>query len=98
MPDTASAPPDSALDWPRLLDDVISAGWVSTDFQPIVDLRRRTTAGYEALARFEHPEAPALAPSAWFDAAHREGVAARLDITALRSALARRHDLPARRF
>ena len=98
MPDAATAPPDSALDWPRLLDEVISAGWVSTDFQPIVDLRRRTIAGYEALARFEHPDAPGLAPSVWFDAAHRQGAASRLEVAALRSALARRSDLPRTTF
>ncbi|CAN5911837.1 hypothetical protein BH23ACT2_BH23ACT2_18710 [soil metagenome] len=53
--------------------------------------------GYEALARFAHP-AVTGGPDAWFAAATDRGLAPELDAVALRSALARRADLPSNCF
>lgn len=60
-------------------------------FQPIIDLRRGVTAGFEVLARFG---APSPAPDRWFFEADRRGVAAEFEARVLRSALAARDRLP----
>ncbi|CAI7980438.1 EAL domain-containing protein [Frankia sp. Hr75.2] len=65
-------------------------------FQPIVDLRRGVTAGYEALARFG-PD-PRNAPHLVFGEADRRGCAAELEARVLRRALAARDHLPDRCF
>ncbi|WP_018504507.1 EAL domain-containing protein [Parafrankia discariae] len=65
-------------------------------FQPIVDLRRGVTAGYEALARFG-PD-PRDAPHLVFGEADRRGCAAELEARVLRRALAARDHLPERCF
>lgn len=66
-------------------------------FQPIVDLRRRTVAGYEALTRFDHPDA-GVGTEQLFEAAAERGLGAELDAAALHSALSHRPDLPGNCF
>ena len=55
-------------------------------FQPIVNLRTRRVDGYEALSRFEGPMA--VTPDRWFAAARRCGLGPRLEVLAIRAALA----------
>jgi EAL domain-containing protein (putative c-di-GMP-specific phosphodiesterase class I) len=61
-------------------------------FQPIVDVVRGVTVGYEALARFDG--FPDSSPAAWFAAAHEHGRRLDLEVAALRTGLAGRGDLP----
>ncbi len=63
-------------------------------FQPVVDLSRRTVAGYEALARFDAIDGIVSAPDEWFRVANDLGLSAQLDAATLAVALARRSDLP----
>jgi EAL domain-containing protein (putative c-di-GMP-specific phosphodiesterase class I) len=63
-----------------------------TVFQPIVDLRRLTITGYEALTRFRLPGSPG--PEAALAFAADRGSLAELDARCLRSAFAHRAALP----
>jgi diguanylate cyclase (GGDEF)-like protein/PAS domain S-box-containing protein len=94
---TASAPPDDApqlATWFQGLEEqreeILSRlrlpEPVTPVFQPILDLRTGTVAGYEALARF--PGAVFRPPNAWFAEAHRCGLGSRLEAVAARAALA----------
>jgi EAL domain-containing protein (putative c-di-GMP-specific phosphodiesterase class I) len=75
-----------------MLQSASSGAGLSSVFQPIVDTRRGTIVGYEALARFDgYGESD---PEAWFAAARRYGSAEELEVAALRSALAARSALP----
>jgi EAL domain-containing protein (putative c-di-GMP-specific phosphodiesterase class I) len=65
-------------------------------FQPVVDLQRGHTAGYEALARFQGP--PMARPDEWLDAARAHGYADRLEETLVTAALDHRASLPANCF
>jgi EAL domain-containing protein (putative c-di-GMP-specific phosphodiesterase class I) len=67
-----------------------------TVFQPIVDLRRLTVTGYEALTRFDLPGAPG--PEAALAHASAHGQLADLEARCLRSAFAHRPTLPANCF
>lgn len=78
--------------WDDLLELAIRGEGIRAEFQPIVDVRRRVVAGYEALARFDL--APGLGPDLWFAAAARRGVTAQLERATLRAALSHRGDLP----
>lgn len=80
--------------WETHIDRVLDSPDFGTVFQPIVDLKRRTVVGYEALTRFGEVDGQYLAPNAWFDAAAALGLTAQLDARALMSALAARSDLP----
>jgi EAL domain-containing protein (putative c-di-GMP-specific phosphodiesterase class I)/DNA-binding NarL/FixJ family response regulator len=61
-------------------------------YQPIVDLETREVVGVESLARFSlEPKRP---PNEWFEAAADLGLATRLELTAVRRAIARRSQLP----
>jgi EAL domain-containing protein (putative c-di-GMP-specific phosphodiesterase class I) len=68
------------------LDAVLEEGRVDIVFQPIVSLRDRTVAGYEALARFN--EEPVRTPDLWFNEAHGAGKGELLELLALHKALA----------
>src|SRR6185312_9904154 len=61
-------------------------------FQPIVDLKRGETAGYEILSRFPGP--PVAGPDQWFAAARKLGRAVELEVLVLERALAVRETLP----
>ena len=54
-----------SLDWPALLERVIATQSARSAFQPIVDLRRRTVVGYEALLRWRLP-GKGLVPTSMF--------------------------------
>jgi EAL domain-containing protein (putative c-di-GMP-specific phosphodiesterase class I) len=69
---------------------------VRTVVQPIVDIRRGRVAGYEALTRFDLVDG--VTPDRWFAAAAETGCTARLEAATLRSALARRADIPGNCF
>jgi EAL domain-containing protein (putative c-di-GMP-specific phosphodiesterase class I) len=60
-------------------------------FQPIVDLRRGTIVGYEALTRFTH----GVAPDVRFAEAQEVGLGGRLEMATLRMAIEAARDLPA---
>jgi EAL domain-containing protein (putative c-di-GMP-specific phosphodiesterase class I) len=65
-------------------------------FQPIVDLRRGTVCGYEALSRFDVDiDAD---PVQWFTAAAALGWSTRLETIAMRAFLGARRELPANCF
>jgi EAL domain-containing protein (putative c-di-GMP-specific phosphodiesterase class I) len=61
-------------------------------FQPVVELATGDTVAFEALARFDTQ--PARPPDAWFADAARVGLAAELELAAVRRALDRLPDLP----
>ncbi|NHC16389.1 EAL domain-containing protein, partial [Motilibacter deserti] len=69
------------------LDDLHSAGGPRTVYQPIIELERLQVAGVEALSRF-----PTGAPDSWFADAARVGASERLELAAVRAALAHRPD------
>jgi EAL domain-containing protein (putative c-di-GMP-specific phosphodiesterase class I) len=82
------------------VDDVVrraaTGEGLRTVFQPVVDLRRLTVTGYEALSRFDVPGAPG--PEAALGAAADLGILPELEARCLRSALARRDELPSNCF
>lgn len=86
----------SDTDWDQLLARAIAGSGIRAVFQPIVDVRRRVVAGYEALSRFD--TAPGLGPDRFFDAASARGLGAQLERATLRAALAHRPDLPPNSF
>jgi EAL domain-containing protein (putative c-di-GMP-specific phosphodiesterase class I) len=80
------------LDWPHMLQWAIEGCGVRAVYQPIIDLDRRTIAGYEALVRFVGY--PVRQPEPWFAMARDHGCDAELQAAALRESLAARADLP----
>jgi EAL domain-containing protein (putative c-di-GMP-specific phosphodiesterase class I)/DNA-binding NarL/FixJ family response regulator len=66
---------------------VLSTGGVRVVFQPVVDLRSGEAVGYEALARF--PTGPERGPEEWFREADEVELRTELELTTVRSALAR---------
>lgn len=95
----APAQPSSPgpVEWSRALAEAVAGRGVSSVYQPIVDLDRGVVTGYEALARFSHPDIDA-GPDRWFAAAAELGQAAELDAAAIRAALSARADLPPNTF
>jgi EAL domain-containing protein (putative c-di-GMP-specific phosphodiesterase class I) len=92
------APADQGFDsWARALEEVTGRPeLIQPHFQPLVDLERGIVAGYEMLARFDHPLGGS--PAEWFAAASELGTAGDLDAAML--SLARRAvpSLPANTF
>lgn len=84
--------------WTQLIDDAIAGEGVECHFQPIIDLDQRLVVGYEALARFSHPDAAGVGPDVWFDRARARGLQPELEATVLRMALARRSEMPSDTF
>lgn len=76
-----------------LLDEGRSPNLV---FQPIVDLKRGETVGYECLSRFPGP--PVAGPDQWFAAARELGRLNELELRVLEKALAARASIPEDRF
>jgi len=72
----------------RVLDDELFL----VVFQPMVDLRRGTTAALEAFSRF--PAEPVRGPHAWFAEAADIGLGVALEIAAVRHALQYIDDVP----
>lgn len=80
--------------WTQLLDDAIAGVGVQCYYQPVIDLDQRTVVGYEALARFSHPDAGGVSPDVWFARARERGIQADLEAVVLSIALSRRPYLP----
>lgn len=80
--------------WTQLLDDALAGHGVEVHFQPVIDLDQRIVVGYEALARFTHPEAGGVSPDVWFARARARGIQAELEAIVLTLALERRPFLP----
>ena len=80
--------------WTQLIDDAIAGEGVECHFQPIIDLDQRVVVGYEALARFSHPDAAGVGPDVWFARARVRGLQPELEAVVLRMALSRRSEMP----
>jgi EAL domain-containing protein (putative c-di-GMP-specific phosphodiesterase class I) len=91
---------DAALDRAALHGDLAAAlarDGLSVHYQPIVDLTGGTVAGFEALARWQHPERGAIPPSRFVALAEETGLIVPLGRSVLRRAaadLARMRALP----
>lgn len=102
MADPAPAVAAALLDdvdspaWDELLVRAIGGDGVRAVYQPIVDLSRRTTAGFEALARFDLVER--VGPDRWFAAAAARNLVAELETATLTAALSHRSSLPPNTF
>ncbi len=84
--------------WTQLIDDALAGEGVECHFQPIIDLDQRVVVGYEALARFSHPDAAGVGPDVWFSRARARGLQPDLEAVVLRMALSRRPDMPSDTF
>lgn len=84
------------LDWPTMLRTALDGCGMRAVYQPIIDLTRGDTVGYEALIRFVGY--PIRNPEPWFAAARQHGLSAPLQAAALRAALTHRDTLPANCF
>lgn len=84
--------------WTQLIDDAIAGEGVECHFQPIIDLDQRIVVGYEALARFSHPDAAGVGPDVWFARARARGLQPELEAVVLRMALSRRYEMPSDTF
>ncbi len=94
---TTRRPADRRAEWDAAVERVLrDPAGVETVFQPIVDLRRGTVVGYEALARFAPP--PAVSPDRWLAEAESRGVADELSARILERALGHRRSLPPNTF
>lgn len=80
--------------WKQFLEDAVQGVGVQVHYQPIVDLEHREVVGYEALARFSHPNAGDASPDVWFQRAKALGMQADLESVVLRRALAGRVVMP----
>jgi EAL domain-containing protein (putative c-di-GMP-specific phosphodiesterase class I) len=87
------APAETGLTWQEAIGAVLDdRRLVHPVFQPIVDLGRCLTCGFEALARFRSPlDAP---PPAWIEAAYRLGRGEALEALMLERGLEGRAALP----
>ncbi len=80
--------------WTQLLDDAIAGVGVQCHYQPVIDLDQRVVVGYEALARFAHPDAGGVSPDVWFARARERGIEADLEAVVLSIALDQRPHVP----
>ncbi|GBD23909.1 Cyclic di-GMP phosphodiesterase YfgF [bacterium HR29] len=88
----------SELQWEQALVRVLrDPERIALYRQPIVDLRRGVTAGFELLARFADPEVDAP-PFEWFRQAYAFGLGPRLEAAVVRQALRLRDELPPNTF
>jgi EAL domain-containing protein (putative c-di-GMP-specific phosphodiesterase class I) len=87
---------EAETDWPTMLHTALDGCGMRAVYQPIIDLTRGATVGYEALIRFVGY--PIRNPEPWFTAARTHGLNPALQAAALRAALADRDTLPANCF
>jgi len=71
----------------QALSDREQMAGISLHFQPIFALRSGDHVGFEALARWEHPELGTIDPSEFVGAAERNGLATKLTIHLFREAV-----------
>ena len=71
----------------QALSDRTQMADISLHFQPIFALRSGNHVGFEALARWEHPELGTISPSEFVGAAERNGLATKLTIHLFREAV-----------
>lgn len=99
----ASGDSDTGLDWQErdwaeALSGVLKdPSLLGVQFQPIIDLRRGTVWGYEALARFPDVGS-AASPDRWLETAQRLGVSPDLQALLIARFLESRRSLPEGRF
>jgi diguanylate cyclase len=78
-----------ALDWLRREYDLergLSAGEFEPFFQPIVTIADGSLAGFEALARWRHPERGLVPPSEFIDLGEKCGLIRRIDLAIIAGA------------
>ncbi len=95
---STGAPPSDGQ-WQQALHRVLRepAASITLHRQPIIDLRRGVTAGFELLARFADPQIDAP-PHHWFGAAYRLGVGPQLEAAVVQQALRLRLEAPPNTF
>jgi EAL domain-containing protein (putative c-di-GMP-specific phosphodiesterase class I)/ActR/RegA family two-component response regulator len=76
----------------KQLTVALDGGGLQIAYQPIFDLERPRLVGVEALSRFSLK--PARPPNEWFAAAAEIDLAIRLEVTAVKKAIAQRSQLP----
>ncbi|WP_082905055.1 MULTISPECIES: sensor domain-containing phosphodiesterase [Marinobacter] len=74
------------------IQEILAEERLAMVFQPIQDIHRQETVGFESLARFETPVRKP--PNIWFDQAKRAGMAAELELLAVSQALKHACHLP----
>ena len=71
----------------RQLDDAVAQEQFTPWLQPVVDLASGRLLGFEALARWERPGRPPVAPASWMPAAEESGLVVEVDAQVLRAAV-----------
>jgi EAL domain-containing protein (putative c-di-GMP-specific phosphodiesterase class I) len=82
---------ESALEWIRREYDLergLAAGEFEPFFQPIVTVERGELAGFEALARWRHPERGLVAPCEFIDLGEKCGLIRQIDLKIMAEACA----------
>jgi EAL domain-containing protein (putative c-di-GMP-specific phosphodiesterase class I) len=74
------------LETRRHLGEAVAQGHFASWLQPVVDLASHRLLGFEALARWERPGHPPLAPGSWIEAAEETGLIVPIDELVLRAA------------
>ncbi|WP_340692808.1 EAL domain-containing protein [Hyphomonas sp.] len=80
----------------RRIEDVLAREAFSMVYQPIFDLGKMAPVGYEALSRFT--DEPKRTPDIWFNEASEIGLSERLEMAALKRALAKLPELGADQY
>ncbi|AXV15875.1 diguanylate cyclase [Neorhizobium sp. SOG26] len=70
------------------IEVAIAASWFEAHFQPIVDIKTGTPAGFEALMRMRHPRKGLLSPAGIVSVAEETGTIAQIGTLILEDALA----------
>jgi EAL domain-containing protein (putative c-di-GMP-specific phosphodiesterase class I) len=89
MSSDVTGPGGAALDWLRREYDLergLNAGEFVPFFQPIVTIADGALAGFEALARWRHPERNLVPPSDFIDLGEKCGLIRRIDLAIIAEA------------
>ena len=76
------------LDLIEALRDAIDDGHITVHYQPIVNLKNERIVGFEALARWEHPERGLISPAGFIPVAEETGLIEPLGLLVLKLAAA----------